>query len=87
MIDPKIKPYADWMEGFLRSLVEHQPKKIGVICLLDDGKYLTGFYGDVCAADKGLMAYHMQADAIMDEVFANARQTVKEAKIQEDEDG
>lgn len=82
-MNPKLKPYADFVEGLCEGLVEHQPTKIGVICMMGDGRSLTGFYGADCSEDKGSLAYHMLADAVMDEVFANAAGIVKAAEEQE----
>lgn len=84
-MDEKLKRYAEWLEGFLRSLVTYQPNKIGVVCLMDSGESLTGFYGDLSSGDKGMMAYHIAADGIMDEVYDNARNIIRTAKEQEEQ--
>ena len=84
MMNPKLKPYADFVEGLCEGIVEHQPTQIGVICTMGDGRHLTGFYGNLCSEDKGTLAYHMLADAVLDEVFANAAEIVKAAEEKEE---
>lgn len=81
-----MEKYAEFLEGFCREVVEHQPEKIGVVCMLDGGSVLTGYYGDASYNDKALMGYHMQLDATIMSVMANAKQIVAAAEEQEDEE-
>ena len=86
MMDPRLDPYAQWLEGLLEALVQHKPKKIGMIMLLDEGRHLVGYYGDVYPVEKTMMAHRMQSDALIDEVFANAANIVREAEKQNQEE-
>lgn len=65
-------PYARWLETMCESVMELKPDVMGVCMLAADGTVLTGYYGDVCPQDKALMAYHLNTDATMDVVMANA---------------
>ena len=78
--------YAEWLEGFIESLLEHKPEKIGVCAILPDGNYLTGFYGKCYPTDKAVMAYQIHTDAVYDTIKANAKEIVSAADEQEDEE-
>lgn len=81
-----MEKYAEWLEGFCREVVERQPEKIGVCLLNEDGTALTGYCGEVFPVDKSAMAHHIQSDALMDMVLANAKLIVEAAEEQEDEE-
>ena len=81
-----IGKYADFLEGFCREVVDHQPEKIGVACMLPGGAVLTGYFGDASYNDKALMGYHMQLDATLMSVMANAKNIVAAAEEQEGEE-
>lgn len=80
-----MEKYAEWLEGFCREVVEQQPEKIGVVCMNPDGTVLTGYYGGAGYNDKALMAFHVQLDATLESVMANAKRIVEEAEKQADE--
>lgn len=61
-----------------------KPVRIGVCAVGENGEVLTGYYGDLYPEDKAVMAYHIQTDAIMDTVKANARD-IMEAAEEDDE--
>lgn len=79
-----LMPYAEWLEDFIRSIVEMKPARIGVCAVGENGEVLTGYYGDLYPEDKAVMAYHIQTDAIMDTVKANARDIVEAAEEDDD---
>lgn len=79
-----LAPYAEWLEDFIRSIVEMKPARIGVCAVGENGEVLTGYYGDLYPEDKAVMAYHIQTDAIMDTVKANARDIVEAAEEDDD---
>ena len=81
-----MEKYAEFLEGFCSEVVEHQPEKIGVVCMLPSGSVLTGYYGDAGYNDKALMGFHMQLDATLESVMANAKRIVQAAEEQEDEE-
>ena len=81
-----MEKYAEFLEGFCSEVVAHQPEKIGVVCMLPGGQVLTGYYGDAGYNDKALMGYHMQLDATLMSVMANAKQIVAAAEEQEDDE-
>lgn len=82
-----IEKYAEWLEGFCREVVEQQPEKIGVVCMNKDGTVLTGYYGDAGYNDKALMGFHVQLDATLESVMANAKRIVAAAEEQEEQEG
>lgn len=82
-MDVRKSPYAEWLESFCRQVVEMEPDRIGV-CVINKDAVLTAYYGEMCPEDKAVMAYHIQTDAIMDTVMANARSIVEAA---EEDDG
>ena len=83
-MDEKLKPYAQFLEGFAKSLVEYQPDKICVCAFLPGGEILTGYYGDVSSQDKAVMAHNINCDAVLDSIMANAKMIVQAAEEQED---
>ena len=78
-----LEKYAEWLEGLCREVAESQPHKIGVVCMLPNEAVLTGYYGDCSMSDKALMGYHMQLDATLMSVMANAKQIVAAAEEQD----
>ena len=78
-----IEKYAEFLEGFCREVVDHQPVTIGVACMNPDGTVLTGYYGEAGHNEKALMGYHMQLDATLMSVMANAKQIVAAAEEQD----
>ena len=81
-----MEKYAEWLEGFCREVVNHQPEKIGVVLLNSDGTALTGYWGGALAVDKAAMANHIQMDAMLDTVMANAKDVVAAAEEQEEDE-
>ena len=64
-MDIKEAPYAQWLEGVLRDMVEIKPEQIGLCVLMKDGASATSYYN--CAAtDKAVMAHNIYADSILD---------------------
>lgn len=78
-------PYAEFLEHFIESIMELKPTKVGV-CLLGcvGDTSLTGYLGECCPEDKAVMAYHINSDAILDTVKANARDIIQAAEEQEE---
>ena len=83
-MDVRNSKYAEWLEGLIKYLLEHQPEKIGVCAIVPDGNVLTGFYGDCTPQDKAVMAYHIHTDAVFDTIKANAREVIEAAEDQEE---
>ena len=78
--------YAEWLEKFIESVMEYKPTMIGVCCLMETGESMTGYFGDVGHADKAVMAHHLQTDAMMDVMKANAAELIAAAEDCEEED-
>lgn len=78
-------PYAPWLEGLIHMIMQDKPVRIGVCAIEEDGTATTGYYGEICAEDKAVMAYHHFADSMMDLVCANAREIIDSAEEEEDE--
>ena len=85
-MDEKLKPYAEWLEGFIKNLVEYQPEMIGVCAFLPDGDIMTAYFGDCNPSDKAEMGFHMTSDAHLDTMMANAKMIIEAAEEQEDEE-
>ena len=86
-MDVRDTPYAGWLEELIGTLMEMKPEKIGMAAILPSGDVLTGYFGDCGHTDKAVMAHNIQLDSLMDVVMANARDIVREAERQEEEDG
>lgn len=81
-MDERLVPYAEFIEGFLGALIQHQPSKIGMVMLTEQGS-VTEFCGNVGLNDRAAMAYHITASAMMSEIYANAGKIVAAAEEQE----
>ena len=64
-------------------LMELKPDKIGVVAVTND-EVLTGYYGDCTHVDKATMAHHLNIDATMDVVMANAKEITQAAEEESD---
>ena len=84
-MDERLKPYAEWLEGLMRDLVEHQPDMIGVCAFLPEGDVLTSYFGGCNPSDKAEMGFHMTSDAHLDTMMANAKMIVEAAEEQDEE--
>lgn len=73
-------PYAAFLEMVCKSVMELKPEKIAISALMPDGTAFTAAYGDCGPYDLAMLAFHMQADAIMEIVKANAREIVDAAE-------
>lgn len=86
MRDIRESPYAEFLENLCHQMMELQPVRIGLCAITEDGTTMTGYFGEICPEDKAVMAYHLQSDAIMDTVMANAKMIVEAAEETEEED-
>ena len=80
-------PYAEWLEGSIRALTEHDVKCIALAARVDDDQVLTAYFrADL--ADKAILAAFIQGDAMLDMAMSNARLIVDAAEDggEEDED-
>ena len=80
-----LEKYAPFLEEMVKSVDELQPTKIGVVMICEDEAAMTAYMGVTSNTEKATMAYHMHMDAVMEAVFANARNIVETAEDQEDE--
>lgn len=79
-MDVKETPYAAWLEGFIRAVMELRPTNIGIVMLLEDGRVSTAYFGGDCTHNcKAIMGYQMYIDSLMDVVKANAKQILEAA--------
>ena len=86
-MDVRDSRYAGWLEELIGMLMELKPEKICVAAITPNGDVLSGYFGDCGHTDKADMAHNIQLDSLMDVVMANARDIVREAERQEEEDG
>ena len=79
-------PYAAWLEGMIREIMEHRPVRMGVVLVMEDGEVLTGYYGDHSPEDIARMAYHLNMDSLWQLIGVNADQIVRMAKEMEEQE-
>lgn len=79
-------PYAEFLEMLCKNIMELKPEKIAVVALMPDGSAFTSSYGDCGPYDLAMMGIHMQADAMMEIVTANAKDIVAAAQEGDEED-
>lgn len=87
MSDVRESPYAPWLEDVIKGIMAEQPTAIGVCMLLPTGDAATIYYGQPDHQEVALMAYHMNLDATMAVIHANADSIVSAAEdIEEGEE-
>lgn len=79
-------PYAEWLEGMIREIMEHKPVRMGICMVLESGDAMTGYYGECSPEDMAMMAYHFSMDSIWRVLEVNARQLIEMAQEEEDEE-
>jgi hypothetical protein len=77
--------YAEWLEEFIKDIMEYKPERIGVCMLLPNGGTYSNYFGDCGHMDKALMGYTMNLDAIMEVTTANADQILAAAEAADEE--
>ena len=87
MEDVTKSAYAEWLEEFIKDIIEYLPERIGVCMLLPSGGTYSNYFGDCGHLDKALMGYTMYLDAIMEVTKANADQILAAAESAEEQDG
>ena len=65
-------PYAEWLEGMIREVLENKPVRIGIVMITEEGTALTGYYGERTPEEMAAMAWHMNMDAVWEMVSVNA---------------
>lgn len=83
-MDERLKPYAGFLENLIKTIVELKPEQIAVVAVTEDGTALTATYGDVQPYDLATIAFHLQADAMLDIIKANARDIIEAAEEEEE---
>lgn len=88
MEDVTKSAYAEWLEDFIKDIMEYKPERIGVCMLLPSGGTYTNYFGDCGHLDKAVVGYSMNLDAIMEVATANADQILAAAEqAEEEQDG
>ena len=85
-MDVKKSEYAEFLEMLIKNIMEHQPDKIAVTAVMPSGMAFTAVYGDVGPFDLAQMAFHMQADAMMEIVKRNAKEVLEAAEEDDEEE-
>ena len=70
----------------IQNIMEHKPDKISVIATMPNGMAFNAIYGDCGPYDLAQMAFHLQADAVMEIVKRNARDILAAAEEEEEEE-
>lgn len=78
--------YAEFLEMLIQNIMEHKPDKISVIATMPNGMAFNAIYGDCGPYDLAQMAFHLQADAVMEIVKRNARDILAAAEEEEEEE-
>lgn len=65
-------PYARWLEGMIRQIMESKPVRMGMVMVTEDGDTITAYYGDRSSQDIASMAWHMNMDSIWETIGVNA---------------
>lgn len=86
MPDITKSPYAEFLEMICKNIMELQPDKIAITAMMPNGSAFTAVYGDCGPYDLAMMGFHMQADAMMEIVKANATDIVQAAEQEGAED-
>lgn len=63
-------PYAEWLEGSLKSIVGKPVQAICIMTKLDTGEIGSGYY-NCSMTDKLIFAGFVQQDAMLDTLVAN----------------
>lgn len=84
MQDVTKSDYAEWLEEVIKGIMENQPEKIGVCCLLPDVSTMTNYFGGCCHNDKAIMAHTINLDAIWEVTTANAKEILEAAEEEQD---
>lgn len=79
-MDVRESPYAHFLENMIKGVMDGLPKHIGVCMLLPTGDAATIYYGDPGHQDVAVMSYHLNLDAMMGVMRANADQIVNAAE-------
>jgi hypothetical protein len=78
--------YAEFLEEVIKGIMENNPVKIGVCCVLPDGSTMTNYFGECYHTDKAIMAHTINLDAIWDVTTANAKEILEAAEEQDGDD-
>lgn len=78
-------PFASWLEEILAAMAKEEPSAIVICMRCKDGNVMTGYY-DCTPEEKANMAYHIQTDALMTVILANADQIVRRAEEMEQDE-
>lgn len=84
MIDLTKEPYAKWLEESLQSMAEQHPKKIAMVCIDEEGNYMSTYY-ECGPMDLYGMAGSLHAEGMWREIKANGR-IIKEIVETADDD-
>ncbi len=84
-IDIANSPYAEWLEGVVKSVVTMQPDSMGFVAMREsDGMALTAYFG-AGVQDKSLMILHLLSDWVM-ELIENNADTIRDIVLGEEDD-
>lgn len=78
-------PFASWLEDSVWALIEQKATVIAIAAGVQNDQVLTMYYN--CGmAEKALLATHINGDAMMDMVLANAGMILDAAEEEEEDD-
>ena len=71
MSDIRKEPYAEWLEGTLRELVDLRPMSIGIVTISEDGSTGTAYF-NIRNKERWTMVQAMLQDNLIDFIQVNA---------------
>ncbi len=87
MTDIKEAPYAEWLEGTLREMIELEPQSIAVVMLMPDGTRGTAYW-NTDDIDLAVMIDAINEDKYLGWIRKNKSELLEELNSEEDdEDG
>lgn len=71
MNDIRKEPYAEWLEGTLRELVDLRPASIGMVTINEDGSTGTAYF-NIRNRERWVMVQAIVQDNLIDFIKVNA---------------
>lgn len=88
MVDPTKEPYAEWLEGALKSLVEKHPTKIALVAIDAEGNYMSTYF-QCGPMDLYALSGSLHSEGVWMEIKANGnylREIIENGDNDESED-
>ena len=78
-------PYAEWLEGSIRTIMTLQPDTMALVAVRDsDGMALTSYF-NAGVREKSAFIHHIQSDLVM-EIIENNADNIREMLFGDEDD-